>query len=86
MIISGAPAELPYEFAATLKRKGWQTLRPGQIYALFWDTVLQLDTSDADKLMQRVMEIHRMAAQLNINHTFKTVKTTDINAGYQQIQ
>jgi len=85
MIISGPPADLPCEFAATLKRKGWQTLRPGQIYALFWDSVLQVDSSDAEKLMQRVLEIHKLATQYKINHMFKTVKTTEMSAGYQEI-
>ncbi len=85
MIISGPPAELPFELTTTLKNKGWQTLRHGQIYALFWDAVLQVDTSDAEKLMQRVLEIHKMATQFRINHTFKTVKTAEASANYPEI-
>jgi len=85
MIISGPPVELPVELTTTLRRKGWQALRPGQIYALFWDSVLTLDAADADKLMERVMEIHRVATQFGVNHMFKTVKTSSEDMKYPEI-
>lgn len=85
MIINGPPAELPIELMSTLKKKGWQTLRPGQIYALFWDSILTVDQADADKLMERVMEIHKVAIQCGVNHMFKTVKTSSAEAKYPEI-
>ena len=75
MIINGPAKEPPDELAAILRKCGWLSLRPGQIYALFWDMILAADPADADKLMERVMEIHNVATKLGINHTFKTVKT-----------
>jgi len=85
MIINGSPAELPTELSSTLKQRGWHALRPGQIYALFWDSILVVDTSDADKLMQRVMEIHKLASQFGISHMFKTIKTSANETRYPEI-
>lgn len=85
MIISGPPVELPIELSTTLRRKGWQALRPGQIYALFWDSILTVDQANADRLMERVMEIHKVATQFGINHMFKTVKTSSADARYPEI-
>jgi len=75
MIINGPAKEPPSELSTVLKRCGWLSLKPGQIYALFWDTILSSDTADANKLMGRVMEIHEAASKMGIAHSFKTVKT-----------
>jgi len=85
LIVSGPPVELPTELTSTLKKRGWQALRAGQIYALFWDSVLSVDPADADKLMERVMEIHKVANQYGINHMFKTVKTSSSDVTYPEM-
>ena len=85
MIISGPPVEMPAELAKSLSRRGWQALRPGQIYALFWDNVLADDPSDAEKLMERVMEIHRVATRFGVNHMFKTVKSSEEEPRFPEI-
>jgi hypothetical protein len=85
MIISGPPVELPIELTTVLRMKGWQTLRSGQIYALFWDSILTIDPTNADKLMERVMEIHKVASQFGVNHMFKTVKTSSADVNYPEI-
>jgi len=85
MIINGPQVDLPPELTFTLKKKGWQPLRPGQIYALFWESILTVDLASADKLMERVMEIHKIATQFGINHMFKTVKTSSENVNLAEI-
>lgn len=85
MIIKEQPKEVPKKLAQLLLDRGWQTLRPGQVYALFWDQVLRVDTSDADKLMERVMEIHRLASQLGLSHMFKTIRTAGNQAEYPEL-
>jgi len=85
LIVNGPPISIPEELDEALKRRGWQTIRPGQIYAIYWDCVLNEDPSDANKLMERVMHIHKLATQHGITHTFKTVKTTAYEARYPEI-
>lgn len=85
MIVKSSSTELPTKLESVMRNRGWQTLRPGQVYALFWDQVLSVDTSDADKLMERVMEIHKLASSLGVNHMFKTVRTAGDQAEYPEL-
>jgi len=76
MIMTSPQPNLPEQLATILRSRGWLTVRPGQIFAIFWDQILLSETSDADKLMERVIEVHKIAAQLGLAHMFKTIKTS----------
>ena len=84
MILKKVGEKLPDDLKDILKNQGWQVLRPGHIYALFWDQVLVKDTSTTDKLMERVVEVHKIASKLGVKHMFKTVKTSEVNVSYPE--
>ena len=84
MILKNSVENVPDELSDVLRHRGWQILRPGHIYALFWDQVLIVDTANTDKLMERVMEVHKVASQLGVDHMFKTVRTSEAGMTYPE--